>query len=636
MKTRILCLFTLVCALVLSLIPVIPPAAAQDGGARYEAPTLGIAFELPAGWQVQIERNQLIAAAPDDLNTIQAGGTPAGLVLRIITGTFNELGITDADQIPAQLAKLVPGTVTPPAPEPVAWGGGSGYQVLVQLPEGLTTRVGLLAITGGRIAIVRGMAPGAVWDGGAGAQFDTLTGSLEFMPPTRQADYLDAITSNDGGVLWHYQEAQPSSGRAVQLGGIVYDMFDLMYIAAGPGGILVLEMSTGGRVSFMGPWFDGNFVDVAIGPDTKLYLANTAEDTQAAVMVVDRAGNWLRGWGIRGDGDGQFAPGMPQTIAVTPSGDVWTVSEGHSSGITNRLYRFDSVGNLRQTVDLAALNDALSGVHIDAHPRTGGLFLVGATGYINEVDTDGQPLVVNLAQEALAGTTPVDIAVAPNNNLIVALDAPGLDGFGLLELGPSGVLLDVFGFPYDPANGDPFLAGDYLRPRGLVVGSDGLPYWTETHPATGYSQVQRFTFTGDGLLPLGSERVESADAPEGALTVDPAFGGGTLAYGQVVFGALNNRYPAHNWTFEGTAGEHIVITMKDASGAGLLDPKLVLKNSEGLEIAVNDDVGAVRPEGLAARDSVIDFALPSTGVFTIQAGRFGGRGEYILTLDRVE
>ena len=44
-----------------------------------------------------------------------------------------------------------------------------------------------------------------------------------------------------------------------------------------------------------------------------------------------------------------------------------------------------------------------------------------------------QALVTNLAAEVLQDLTPVDIAIAPDDNIIVALPAPGLDGFGLLE-----------------------------------------------------------------------------------------------------------------------------------------------------------------------------------------------------------
>jgi hypothetical protein len=609
-------------------------AHAQSGGERYTNAALGVAFDLPAGWQVRATDGALLAATPDDIAQVEAGGAPVGLAVRMVFGTFNQLGITDATQLPALITRLVDSSMTPPAPERVDWGGASGYQALIVLPdEGLTTRVALLAVAGGRVAIVRGIAPTGAWDTGAGAQFDALIASSAFTLPERDENIVETVTSNDGGVLWHYIAAPPASGRVVVAGGITFDMFDVMYMAVGPGGVLALDMTSGGEISYMGPWYSGDFVDVAIGPDTKLYLANVSDSFDQAIMVVDRAGNWARAWGARGDGPGEFAPNMPQTIVVTAAGDVWTVSEGHASGITNRLYKFDAFGNLALTIDLATINPALSGARLAFNDRTGALYLVGATGSLNVADSNGAPLVVNLAQEILYDQTPLDIGIAPDDNLVVALPAPGLDGFGLLEFSVAGKLLDAFGFPYDTGRGGPYLPGEYLRPAGLIVGTAGTIFWTESNPASGYTQVQRFTFTGDGLLPLGSEiaaGLPQADAMVGSS--DPAHGGGTIVYGQSVRGALNNRYPTHTWTFEGTVGDHVVISMTDASGAGLLDPKLVLKNVEGRDIAANDDVGDVRPEGLAGSDALIDFFLPASGVFTIEAGRFGGRGDYVLTL----
>ncbi len=612
-------------------------ARAQSGSERYTNAALGVAFDLPANWQVHATEGELLAATPDDIAQVEAGGAPVGLAVRMVFGTFNQLGITDATQLPALLTHLVDSSITPPTPERIEWGNASGYQALIVLSdEGLTTRVALLAVAGGRVAIVRGLAPTGAWDTGAGAQFDALAATMTFSLPERDENIVQTITSNDGGVLWHYLATPPQSGRVVVAGGITYDMFDVMYMAVGPGGVLAVDMTNGQQISYMGPWYNGNFVDIAIGPDTKLYLANIADDTDQAVMVVDRAGNWARAWGSRGDGPGEFAPSMPQTIAVTQAGDVWTVSEGHASGITNRLYKFDAFGNLELTIDLATINPDLSGVRLAINDHTDALYLVGATGSLNVADSSGAPLVVNLAQEILYDQTPLDIAITPDDNLIVALPAPGLDGFGMLELSVAGKLLDAFGFPYDTGRGGQFFPGEYLRPAGLIVGTDGTIFWTETNPTSGYTQIQRFTFTGDGLLPLGSEL--AAGLPQADTLVgssDPAHGGGTIVYGQSVRGSLNNRYPTHTWTFEGRSGDHVVISMTDASGAGLLDPQLTLKTTEGRNIAANDDVGAVRPEGLSEQDSLIDFFLPTDGIFTIEAGRFGGRGDYILTLTLV-
>ncbi len=631
--TRSRALLLALLALTVVALPI--PVVAQTGE-RYQNPALGVAFDLPAGWAVDAQEAALIAGAPGDVALVQAGSPPQGLVVRMVFGTFSELGVADASELPGLLDRLVTTGAVATEPQRITWGNASGYEEqITQAAEGLTARVALLAIAGGRAAVVRGIAPTSVWEGGGSAAFDALAASLIFSLPERDASLVETLTVHDGGVLWQFVAPQPEDGRAVRLGGFVYDPFNVMYIAAGPGGVLTLEMNSGRQISFMGPWYGADFADVAIGPDTRLYLANTAPDTPGAVMVVDRAGNWGRAWGARGDGEGEFAPGMPQTIAVTRAGEVWTVSEGHGSGIRDRLYKFDAVGNLLLIADLAAINPDLRGVRLAVNDETEALYAVGATGALTVVDADGDPLVVNLAQEILHGLTPLDIAITPDGNLVLAIAAPGLDSFGLLELSIGGKLLDMFGLPYDEARGGPYLPGEYLRPNGLVMGPDGTGYWTETHPQTGTNQVQHFTFSGDGLLPLGVEVAAGTGDDAGVEpSADPAQGGGEIAYGQTVHGALNNRYPSHKWTFTGSAGDHVMITMRDASGAGLLDPRLALRGAEGREIAANDDVGAVRPEGLAERDALIDFFLPATGTFTIEAGRFGGRGDYLLTLER--
>jgi hypothetical protein len=628
---RVFRLVSLVC--LVALLAANAVSFAQDTNQRYENQDLGFAFDLPTGWEVAVQGDNLYAAATVDLPTMQAGGVPTGLGLRLTFGSFTNLGITDASQMPNLLTRLVPAGVTPAPAEQVVW-GTSGYAVVAAEPNNnLTTKIGILMIPGGRVAIVRAVAPTAAWDSGAGAQFDALAQSFEFTVPTRDEGLLDQLISNDGGVFWHYQAEQPND-RVVRAGGITYDMYGGMYMAAGPGGVLALDIEAGTEINYMGPWYEGSdYTDVAISPNQQLYLTNAtgAEDNRAVVMV-DRAGNFGRGWGSRGDEDGQFAPNMPQTLAVTAGGDIWTVSEGHATGARNRLYKFDKFGNLLLSIDLDTINPNLARISIDNNMTTGALYIVGETGNINVVDGDGQALVVNLAEEILVGLTPIDIAIAPNDDIILALPAPGLNNFGFLDFSTGGRLLDVFGLPYDTARGGAFLPGEYLTPAGIVFGLDGTGYWAETNPTTGYTQVQAFQFSGDGRLPLGGQAAAGPDI----VPIDPANGGGEISYGETVSGTLNNRYSYHDWTFQGTSGDHIIITMVDATGLEQLDPKVTLLNINGRDIAANDDVGDVRPEGVGRRDAVLDFYLPDTAQYTIRAGRFGGRGDYTLTLELVQ
>ncbi|NJL95476.1 MAG: hypothetical protein HC915_17990 [Anaerolineae bacterium] len=115
--------------------------------------------------------------------------------------------------------------------------------------------------------------------------------------------------------------------------------------------------------------------------------------------------------------------------------------------------------------------------------------------------------------------------------------------------------------------------------------------------------------------------------------LDPTQGGGNINLGQTVQGALNNNVILHEWFFEGVAGDRIRITMRDITPNQGLDPLLILFNPNRSEIARVDDIGDLPIEGLRSTDAVIEIDLRATGFYTIQAARFGGRGDYELTLE---
>src|SRR5512145_1987875 len=102
MPTRLFCLSCLI------LLAILPATVLAQSASRYENPSLGIAFDLPAGWEVAVDENRMVAAATNDLSTVQQGGVPDGLVIRIVIGSFSELGITDAAELPTLLARLEP------------------------------------------------------------------------------------------------------------------------------------------------------------------------------------------------------------------------------------------------------------------------------------------------------------------------------------------------------------------------------------------------------------------------------------------------------------------------------------------------------------------------------------------------
>lgn len=85
--------------------------------------------------------------------------------------------------------------------------------------------------------------------------------------------------------------------------------------------------------------------------------------------------------------------------------------------------------------------------------------------------------------------------------------------------------------------------------------------------------------------------------------------------GNTVVDNISRLRPAIAYTFEGNAGQNVLITMDRASGN--LDTFLILLAPDGSEIARNDDRDDV------VTDSTINTALTQDGTFTIVATRYG-------------
>ncbi len=109
-------------------------------------------------------------------------------------------------------------------------------------------------------------------------------------------------------------------------------------------------------------------------------------------------------------------------------------------------------------------------------------------------------------------------------------------------------------------------------------------------------------------------------------------GGDTLiVYGQTLVGTISDEVWAQFYQFQGSEGDTVTITVERITGN--LDPVLVLRNSDDVNLATNDDA----EEGLYNL-SRITYTLPEDGRYVIAVTRFGIRdgitvGDYRLTLE---
>jgi hypothetical protein len=102
----------------------------------------------------------------------------------------------------------------------------------------------------------------------------------------------------------------------------------------------------------------------------------------------------------------------------------------------------------------------------------------------------------------------------------------------------------------------------------------------------------------------------------GARVDTPITNSGSLAIDEVITGEITNQNFARLYTFTGTQGDVITITMR--ADVGDLDPYLIFIDPDGRQILRNDDAG-----GDLGFNSMLDkVTLPKTGDYTIVATRF--------------
>lgn len=139
-------------------------------------------------------------------------------------------------------------------------------------------------------------------------------------------------------------------------------------------------------------------------------------------------------------------------------------------------------------------------------------------------------------------------------------------------------------------------------------------------------QEELGTLVGDFSLTLTSGDTVIAPTPSDTTSSD-----GSLKYGDKVSGTIDDSAGVINYTFEGSAGDVVTITMNVDTGS--LDPFLRLLAPDGTIAAENDDAAS------GTRNSAIEaFTLPEDGTYTIAASRFQGElggtvGDFTLTLE---
>jgi len=138
------------------------------------------------------------------------------------------------------------------------------------------------------------------------------------------------------------------------------------------------------------------------------------------------------------------------------------------------------------------------------------------------------------------------------------------------------------------------------------------------HHTIGNTAVLAVTLPVDGLYtirvslwPEGAYELSIEQAPGPVYTGGDSFATTsieTLAVGQTAAGGINSVFQAHNWLFEGRAGQPVTIRV---DGQGRCDPRAALIGPDGQVIAQDDDNGG-------GRSALIMASLPVSGVYTVR------------------
>jgi hypothetical protein len=141
--------------------------------------------------------------------------------------------------------------------------------------------------------------------------------------------------------------------------------------------------------------------------------------------------------------------------------------------------------------------------------------------------------------------------------------------------------------------------------------------------------IENFTLPADGTYYIIAARYQREDGTtDGPYTLELESADGTfsgvpasttrLQYGGTVSGVINDATPQALYTFEGSIGETVTVTMTRVDGN--LDPRVSILDGELRELASDDDSGGDRNAWIER------YTLPATGVYYLQASRFSGEG----------
>jgi hypothetical protein len=298
-------------------------------------------------------------------------------------------------------------------------------------------------------------------------------------------------------------------------------------------------------------------------------------------------------------------------------------------------------------IPLTENDDIVDGVDRNSHleftlPRTA-YYAIVATRFDQDAGTTAGPYELTLGGPGSDETTAAPAeTVITSEALITKLTpaplAPDTASQGTFDAGgalysfeaDSGTLIDL-SVTTDPGVDSILILADENLNEVLSSGTGALT--GVTIPKTGQYLVilaPRFgpvSTPGGGYILALAQGNEQAAGPTGPQM---------MAYGDTVNGVINDDQVSQTYTFAGSLGDRVRITMEATPGSAL-DCYLELQGPDGAVVDANDDI-----DPGVVRDSLITVDLPADGTYTIVASRYVGpdeaptAGTYRLSLEAID
>ncbi len=197
--------------------------------------------------------------------------------------------------------------------------------------------------------------------------------------------------------------------------------------------------------------------------------------------------------------------------------------------------------------------------------------------------------------------------------------------------------LTLYTLPEYEIDGAPIAFNDDAMSEDVIGFNSQIAAFELFEDATYAIEASSFGSSGGAYtLSLVLADEDAATPVPEATTEAVGTGGGEIAYGDTVTGAVNDEGTnSEYWTFSGQAGDVVTITMI-ADDTNEVDPRLYLYAEGEVSafdiLAENDDAEDSSIGRLNSQ--IFEFELPVDGEYVIEATQFGfGAGTYSLTLE---